>query len=108
MAINIESAIRNFKQRKDMMPGINQRDEYIETIIRAAIEELADMGIHLVDRSADLLFLVNYAVWKYNNRDENEKMKPWLKQAITDRWVGDQMINRNYKAMLEEVDGYDP
>lgn len=108
MAINMETAMLMVKQRKDMMPGISQRDDYIEMRIKAAIEGLANDGIHLVDNAADLMFLVDCVVWQYNNRDKPGAPPEWLTESRRIRWMNDRKINEDYKAMLEEVDGYDP
>lgn len=107
MAIDIERAAALFKQRKDMMQGINQRDEYIEARIKAATEELESKGIHLVDTGADMMLLVDVAVWQYNNRDNPGGMPEWLKQARRERWLNDRKINEEYLAKQAEVTGID-
>ena len=107
MAIDIARAAALFKQRKDMLPGINQRDEYIEARIKAAAEGLESKGIHLVDTEADMMLLVDVTVWQYNNRDNPGGMPEWLKQARRERWLNDRKINEAYLAKQAEVTGVD-
>ena len=90
MAIDLKTAMLMVKQRKDMMTGINQRDDYIEMRIKAAIEELAQDGIHLVNNSADLMLLVDYVVWQYNNRDKSGAPPEWLTERKRRRWLNDR------------------
>lgn len=111
MAINIETAVEMFKQRKDMLPGISQRDDYIEERISAVIGELEGKGIHLVDTSADTMFVVDVAVWQYNNRDQSGAMPEWLRLARRERWLNDRRINEDYaarQAAEAEVSADDP
>ena len=104
MAIDIAKAASLFKQRKDMMPGINQRDDYIEARLKAVVQELAGKGIHLVDTDADMMFLVDVAVWQYNNRDNMGGMPEWLRLARRERWLNDSKINADYEASQAEVE----
>lgn len=53
------------------------RDTYLLTIIDGIIAELEDeKGIHLIyDNPNHLMFIVDYATWRYQNRD-SEKGTP--------------------------------
>lgn len=103
MALSVERAVSLFKSRRDMMQGISPRDEYIETRVRATMRELADRGIHLVDTDADLMLVVDMAVWQYNNRDNPGSMPDWLRLARRERWLNDKAINQAYAAQMAEV-----
>lgn len=111
MAINMEMAVSMFKQRKDMLTGITQRDEYIDMRIKAVISELESKGIHLVNTESDLMLVVDTAVWQYNNRDQSGAMPEWLRLARRERWLNDRKINEDYAAKLAEhteVNANDP
>lgn len=75
------------KQRLDMMPGITARDDYLEMRIKAAEGELAKMGIALDDSPEDLLLLVDYTVWSFQNRDKPGTRPDWLTAKIRERWL---------------------
>ncbi len=98
MAINMETAVSMFKQRKDMLTGITQRDEYIDMRIKAVISELESKGIHLVNTESDLMLVVDMAVWQYNNRDNMAAQPMWLTLARRERWLNDRKINEDYAA----------
>ena len=106
MAINVETAVKMFKQAKDMMQGINAKDDYIVARIEDVISDLKTDGIHLVDTASDLMLVVDIAVWRYNSRDKNEPMKKELKDRKNTRWLKDRKINADYAAKLaEEAEG---
>ena len=96
MSINVETALLMVKQRKDMLTGIHQRDEYYTARIQAVIGELESKGIHLVDDTADLMLVVDMTVWQINNRDQPGSMPEWLSQARRERWLNDRRINEEY------------
>lgn len=96
MSINVETALLMVKQRKDMLTGIHQRDDYYTDRIKAVIGELDSKGIHLVDDTADLMLVVDMTVWQINNRDQPGSMPEWLSQARRERWLNDRRINEEY------------
>lgn len=98
MAINVETVVALVKQRKDMMSGISQRDDYITARVNAVISEMAGKGIHLVDDPADVMLAVDTTVWQYNNRDQSGAMPEWLRLARRERWLNDRKINEDYAA----------
>lgn len=98
MAINVETVVALVKQRKDMMTGISQRDDYITARVNAVISEMAGKGIHLVDDPADVMLAVDMTVWQYNNRDQSGAMPEWLRLARRERWLNDRKINEDYAA----------
>lgn len=76
------------KQRLDMMPGINARDDYLEARIEAAEEELAHMGAQLSDNAPDdLMLLVDYVAWSFSNRDKAGGQPEWLREKIRRKWI---------------------
>ena len=102
MAFDAKQALLLVKQRKDMMPGISQKDDYLTARIQAACNSLERAGIHLTDSIDDLMLVVDMTVWQYNNRDQSGAMPEWLKQARRERWLQDGRIHR-----AEEC-AYDP
>ena len=76
------------KQRLDMMPGINARDDYLEARIEAAEKELARMGAELAeDATDDLMLLVDYVAWSFSNRDKAGGQPEWLREKIRRKWI---------------------
>jgi hypothetical protein len=83
-----ETALLMVKQRLDMMPGINARDDYLDMRIKAAEGELERMGIHLDEsNTADLMLLVDYVAWSFSNRDKPGGVPEWLKRRLRERWI---------------------
>lgn len=108
MAIDVQRAVELMKQRKNMLPGITQLDDYMTARVEAAIGTLEAHGIHLVNTPADLMFVVDVAVWEYNNRDSSGAEPEWLRAAKNERWANDRSINEKYAAsQLAEVNGND-
>lgn len=105
MAISIETALLMVKQRKDMMTGIHQRDDYYTERIKATISELESKGIHLVDDPADLMLVVDMTVWQINNRDKPGGTPEWLTQARRERWLNDRRINEAYNERMTWAEG---
>lgn len=76
------------KQRLDMMPGINARDDYLEARIESAEKELARMGAELAeDATDDLMLLVDYVAWSFSNRDKAGGQPEWLREKIRRKWI---------------------
>lgn len=92
MAFDYNQALLLVKQRKDMLTGIHQRDDYMLLRIKAAVKELQRTGIHLTDSVDDLLLVVDMTVWQYNNRDQSGAMPEWLKQRRRERWLSDRNL----------------
>lgn len=93
MAFDVLSAVRLFKTRKDMLPGLHPRDEYITARVNAVVNELERTGIHLTDSMDDMLLVVDMAVWRYNNRDHAGSVPDWLRVRRRERWLQDRAIN---------------
>ena len=62
-------------------------DSYLTTVAESAELELTRMGINLLDDADDLMLLVDYAVWRYQNRDQAGAQPQWLRYRLKSRWV---------------------
>lgn len=65
-------------------------DEYLIARIQAAVSELEAAGIHVRDDSRDNVFVADYVVWEYQNRDDRGDRPMWLRAAIRDRWLQEE------------------
>lgn len=87
MAVNTETALTLVKTRLNRLPGDTSLDEYLTARINAAIGEIEATGIALTDSVADLMLVVDYSVWAYQNRDQATGMPDWLRLRRRERWV---------------------
>ena len=78
------------KTRLNRMNVDARTEEYIQTRIEAAVEELKGNGITLTDSSDDLMLLVDYTVWSYQNRDKPGAMPEWLRLKRRERFLRQQ------------------
>ena len=81
----IETILIMVQSRLNFTP--KQQAEYLRHLINAAIEELAETGIHIRDNYRDTMFVVNVVVWKYQNRDKASAMPEWLAQERRERYL---------------------
>lgn len=93
MAVNTETALTLVKTRLNRLPGDTSLDEYLAKRIDAAIGEIEATGIALTDSVADLMLVVDYAVWAYQNRDQATGMPDWLRLRRRERWVQQGVSN---------------
>ena len=75
------------KTSMNRMGADTSQDDYIMQRIEAAAEELKRTGITLTDSADDLMFLVDFTVWKYQNRDKAAGMPEWLRLARRESWL---------------------
>ena len=87
MAINTEQALALVKARLNRLQSDTTLDTYFTARINAAVQELEGTGINLADTAEDLLLVVDYAVWQYQNRDHQTGMPDWLRLRRRERWV---------------------
>lgn len=87
MAVNTQNALALVKTRLNRLPGDTSLDTYLTYRIEAAEKELENTGIVLTDSTDDLLLVVDYAVWAYQNRDTSGSMPEWLRLRRRERWV---------------------
>ena len=86
-AVDTQTALKLVKTRLNRLANETTLDEYFTARINAAIGELEATGIALTDSTEDLLLVVDYAVWQYQNRDQPGAMPEWLRLRRRERWV---------------------
>lgn len=91
MAFYTTQALDLMKTRLNRKAADTSMDTYFAQRIEAAATELERKGIVLDDSSADLLLVVDLAVWKYQNRDKQAGMPAWLRDTIRDRWINQKV-----------------
>ena len=84
---NLETALGLVKARLNRLAGDTSLDTYLQARISAAVQSLEDTGITLTDSQEDLMLLVDYAVWDYQNRDRPGAMPEWLRLKRRERWI---------------------
>ena len=87
MAANTETALSLVKSRLNRMAADTSLDGYFMQRISAAAAELEGTGISLTDSADDLMLLVDYTVWQYQNRDSAGSMPDWLRLRRRERWL---------------------
>ena len=88
MAINQPVALMMVKTRLNRLPSDTTLDEYLLNRIDAAEQEINGMvPFPLTDSTADLMLLVDYAVYAYQNRDKAERMPEWLRYRLRCRFL---------------------
>lgn len=82
------------KARLNRLASDTTLDPYLTSRIEAAASELEGTGIHLVDNDTDdQVFLADFVVWQYGNRDKPGGMPDWLRLKRRERWLRDQAKN---------------
>jgi hypothetical protein len=87
MAGTTNTALSLVKQRLNRLAADTSLDDYFTQRIAAAEAELAGVGISLTDSADDLMLLVDYTVWQYQNRDSAGSMPDWLRLRRRERWL---------------------
>lgn len=87
MAVNTETALSLVKSRLNRLAADTTLDAYFTQRIAAAAAELEGTGISLTDSADDLMLLVDYTVWQYQNRDSAGAMPDWLRLRRRERWL---------------------
>jgi len=80
-------ALRLVKTRLNRAQADTTLDEYLVGRIDAAEGELKKNGITLTDSADDMMLLVDYTVWQYQNRDKTAGMPEWLRLRRRERWL---------------------
>lgn len=83
-------ALQLVKTRLNRAQADTTLDEYLVERIDAAEGELKKTGITLTDSAEDMMFLVDYTVWQYQNRDKSAGMPDWLRLRRRERWLQQQ------------------
>lgn len=82
------TALLMVKTRLNRLPTDTSLDEYLLIRIQGAVEQLNRMmRSDLDDSTADLLLLVDYTVWQYQNRDQSGAQPLWLRQRLRERFL---------------------
>lgn len=88
MAVDTVQALQLAKTRLNRLASDTSLDDYLAARISAALGELnAMLPRDLDDSTEDLLLLVDYAVWSYQNRDKAEREPAWLRYRIRCRFL---------------------
>jgi hypothetical protein len=80
-------ALTLVKTRLNRASGDTSLDTYLAKVIEAAELEIERMGINLQDDADDLMTLVDFAVWRYQNRDQAGERPQWLRYRLKSRWL---------------------
>lgn len=75
------------KARLNRLSTDTSLDEYLSARIGAAVDEIEGTGIKLRETQEDLLLVVDYTVWAYQNRDNAIGMPEWLRLRRRERWI---------------------
>lgn len=87
MAVDYVTALRLVKSRLNRTAADTHLDDYFLQRIRAVEAELKGTGISLTCSADDLMLLVDYTVWQYQNRDSAGSMPDWLRLRRRERWL---------------------
>ena len=87
MQVNIQTALSLVKARLNRTAADTRLDQYFVQRIEAAEAELENTGISLTDSADDLMLVVDYTVWQYQNRDSTGAMPDWLRLRRRERWL---------------------
>ena len=79
MQVNIRTALGLVKARLNRLASDATLDTYFVQRIEAAEAELENTGISLTDSADDMMLVVDYTVWQYQNRDSAGTMPEWLR-----------------------------
>ena len=87
--MDMEMVLGLVKARLNRPPGDTALDAYLKKRIEGAAAKLKRLGIHLTESADDMMLLVDYTVWQYQNRDKPGDMPEWLKHDRRERWLAD-------------------
>lgn len=90
MAVDTNQALTIVKARLNRLPGDTSLDNYLAARIEAAIQSIEATGINLTDSTADLMLVVDTAVWEYQSRDKAQGMPDWLRLRRRERWLNER------------------
>lgn len=91
MTIDSITALKLVKARLNRLEGDTTLDEYFRARIAAAQGEIESRGIELADNSDDMLLVVDYAVYQYQNRDKTEDYPAWLEHRLRQRYFAQEV-----------------
>lgn len=82
-----QTALSLLKSRLNRLEEDTSLNEVLSMRIEEAAEELEHIGIALDNSTRDMMLIVDYAAWKYQNRDKAGQMPEWLKRERFERWL---------------------
>jgi hypothetical protein len=86
-AVNETTALALVKARLNRLQSDTSLDSYFQARLSGAIEYLEGIGIGLTDSDEDLMLVVDFTVWQYQNRDNPGGMPDWLRLQRRERWL---------------------
>ncbi len=86
-AVDEAVALDLVKVRLNRLQSDTSLDEYCQARISAAADYLEGIGIRLDESQEDLMLLVDFTVWQYQNRDQGGSMPEWLRLQRRERWL---------------------
>ena len=86
-AVNETTALALVKARLNRLQSDTSLDSYFQARLSGAIEYLEGIGIGLTDSDEDMMLVVDFTVWQYQNRDNPGAMPDWLKLQRRERWL---------------------
>lgn len=86
-AVDNTQALSLVKARLNRLPSDTTLDTYLTARVMAAEQAIEATGIVLTASVADLMLVVDYTVWEYQNRDKPGSMPDWLRLRRRERWV---------------------
>lgn len=86
-AVDNTQALSLVKARLNRLSTDTTLDTYLTARIMAAEQAIEATGIVLTTSVADLMLVVDYTVWEYQNRDKPGSMPDWLRLRRRERWV---------------------
>lgn len=83
----IKNAVKVTKQREGILNSV--QDDYIESIIKGVIRELEKQNGIKADLSNEdmFMFVVDFASYRYSNRDSIEGMPMHLKDRLRNMYI---------------------
>lgn len=91
-AVDNTQALSLVKARLNRLSTDTTLDVYLTARIMAAEQAIEATGIVLTASVADLMLVVDYTVWEYQNRDKPGSMPDWLRLRRRERWVQQGVI----------------
>lgn len=89
--VSCGQALALMKTRLNRLRSDAALDEYFMARLKSAEAELGRKGITLTDTIDDLMLLVDYTVWQYQNRDASGAMPEWLRLRVRERWLAQRV-----------------
>lgn len=75
------------KARLNRLESDTSLDDYLKARICAAIQETERTGLRLANDTESIMYVVDYTVWSYQNRDNPNGMPDWLRLRRREMWL---------------------